>query len=243
MTTRRLVIAAVVLVAAAAVGWWLLRPAPAVTATRPPMEQGAVLLVPGYGGGTSEIDRLADALNAEGLRTRTLDVGDGTGDLQEYAEQLRQEARAAVAAGEPAPDVIGFSAGGVVARIAATADPDGFRRVVTLASPHAGTAAAELGALFAECPTACQQLRPDSPLLQSLPEPRYPTDWLSVWSDSDPVIRPPVSSVIDGVSDYRLQQACGTPVDHGDVANHPQTLAVVVAFLRGDQLPGRCVLG
>ena len=244
MSARRLAIIAAVVLVVGGVGWLLLRPEPPPAPTaKAPQAQGRVLLVPGYGGGTVEVDGLARRLNAQGLATQVVDIDDGTGDLRDYAGRVAQEAQDAAAAGEPPPDVVGFSAGGVIARIAATGDPGAFRRVVTLASPHAGTATAELGAMFAECPTACQQLRPDSAVLKALPEPPYPLEWLSVWSDTDLVIRPAVSSVIDGVADYRLQQACAAPVGHADVPNHPQTVAVVVAFLQGQSLPQRCVPG
>ncbi|MBW3609709.1 MAG: hypothetical protein KY463_15490, partial [Actinobacteria bacterium] len=65
--------------------------------------------------------------------------GDATGDLRASAELLCAAADAALASGAPSVDVIGYSAGGVVARLWVGARPQDVRRVVTLGSPHHGT--------------------------------------------------------------------------------------------------------
>lgn len=212
-------------------------PPPAARAAQP---QGTVLLIPGYGGGAGELGRLEAELSERGIRAEVVDIGDGTGDLRTYAADIDDRARTLMAAGQPAPDLVGFSAGGIIARIAADGAPDLYRKVVTLGSPHNGTATADAGALFGECPMACQQMRTDSALLAELPVAKYPGDWLSVWSDTDSVIRPPDSSELTGVRGYRLQEFCPGTVEHGSIPGDPRTTAVVTAFLTGATLPTTC---
>lgn len=244
LRTRLLVL--LLAVVAAIVAALLLWPRDAVDQPPPPsaqsrLQQGAVLLIPGYGGGTRELTPLQVDLERRGLDAEFLDVGTGEGDLRDYARLAAERSRQLQRAGAPAPDVVGYSAGGLTARIAATEHPQLFRKIVMLATPNAGTQTAELGAQFGRCPTACEQMRPGSELLENLPEPDDPSTWLSVWSDTDSVIRPPDSSVLPGATDYRLQQACDHPVEHGAVPGEPQTLSIVAAFLQGAPLPANCV--
>lgn len=208
----------------------------------PPAAAGPVLLVPGYGGGTTELERLASGLRAGGRAAEVVRIGDGTGDLRDYARQVLDRARALVAGGAPSVDLVGFSAGGVTVRIAAT-DPSGaplVRRVVQLAAPNDGTSLASLGALAGQCPTACQQIRPGSDLLDSLPAPDDPARWLSLWTDSDEVIRPPESSVLPGATDLRLQALCPRPVTHSGLVADPATVAITAGFLAEGRLPATC---
>lgn len=211
-------------------------------APRPVAEpQGTVLLVPGYGGGSRQLDVLAATLQRAGLRTQDVDIDDGTGDIRTYAKRVEAAAAKLVAGGQPAPDVVGYSEGGLIARAAATSDPADFRKVVTLGAPHHGTGTADLGSIFGQCPTACQQMRTDSPLIRDLPDPADPSRWLSIWSNSDQVIRPPDSSRLDGTTSYELQTACPGDVDHGALPLQAQVQAAVVAFLEGQPLPESCV--
>lgn len=240
-------LAALVAVAAAllvAVAFLALRPA-AVPAVPPPVgPQGSVLLIPGYGGGTDQLEQLSAWLESDGIRSQILPIGDGTGDLRGYAVQAQEWAAARMAAGEPPPDVIGYSAGGVTARTAVTGRPELFRRMITLASPHQGTGAAVLGEFVNACPEACRQLQPESDLLESLPVPDGPRNWLSIWSDDDQTIRPPESSELEGASNYRIQEYCDVrEIGHGEVPLDPQSKAAVAAFMAGAPLPTTCATG
>lgn len=128
---------------------------------------GPVLLVPGYGGSRAALVPLANRLRAAGRQVEFVTLpGDATGDLRAQAAALAAVARAAAAAGPGSVDVVGYSAGGVVARLWAR-DLGGAaiaRRVITLGSPHHGTELAELAEAIApdSCPVACRQLTPDS---------------------------------------------------------------------------------
>ncbi len=80
---------------------------------------GPVLLVPGYGGSTSYLSSLAGALRHGGKDVTIVSLpGDGTGDLRAQAQTLGRAATAALARTQAASvDVVGYSAGGVVARL------------------------------------------------------------------------------------------------------------------------------
>lgn len=195
---------------------------------------GPVLLVPGYGGGTGSLEMLAATLRADGREALVVRLpGDATGDLRESAQVLGDAADAAVAAGAPSVDVVGFSAGGVVARLWATdGGAEVARRIVTLGSPHHGTSLASLGAALVPgaCPIACQQLTPASPLLAELNEDETPAgpQWLTVWTTQDETVTPPESARLEGAVDVPLQQLCpGLQVTHGQLPTSPVAQALV----------------
>jgi hypothetical protein len=186
---------------------------------------GTVLLVPGYGGGTGGVEKLAEALRAQGRTATVVQLpGDGTGDLNAQADTLDAYVRDALGGGAPSVDVVGYSAGGVVTRLWVR-DHDGVhkaRRIVTLGSPLHGTQLAATGVLVAPgaCPTACQQLATGSSLLSGIagavPTPPY---WLSIWTSQDETVTPPdsarVSGPADAVRNVVIQDVCpGRQVSH-----------------------------
>ena len=210
---------------------------------------GPVLLVPGYGGGTREVEVLATTLRATGRDVVIVRTGAAT-DLREQAAALGRAADARLAAGAPSVDVIGYSSGGVVGRIWAD-DLDGAgvaRRIVTLGSPHHGTDVARLGAAIAPgaCPEACRQLVPGSELLADLAETVPGPVWTAVWTAQDAVVTPPESGLLDGAVNVRVQDVCGDArISHGQLPTDPLvvglvTLAVAVEAL--DEVPdaARC---
>jgi triacylglycerol lipase len=212
---------------------------------------GPVLLVPGYGGSEAALDRLADVLRAAGRDATVVRLpGSGTGPLGDQAKVLGAAADAALAAGAPSVDVVGYSAGGVVARLWA-AEGGGAaqaRRVVTLGAPQHGTDIAGLAVVLApgQCPGACQELAPDSPLLGRLnrgdetpPGPR----WVSIWTADDDVVTPPDSASLDGAVDVVVQDVCpGRRVEHGQLPTDPAVQALVLSVLgvAAPTAPSRC---
>lgn len=195
---------------------------------------GAVLLVPGYGGGTEGVDRLAAAIRARGRAATVVEMPDGgTGDLAVQADVLDDAVGQALRRA-PSVDVIGYSAGGVVARLWAQRH-DGVhkaRRIVTLGSPHQGARLAAAGAagLPGACPAACQQLAPGSTLLAQLKSPvPNPPQWLSVWTEQDQTVVPPDSARLAGAVDVDIQQACpGREVAHGDLPTDDYVTGLVL---------------
>jgi triacylglycerol lipase len=202
---------------------------------------GPVLLVPGYGGGQGALQSLAELLRSQGRDATIVTVpGNGTGDLADTAEALDEAADAALArTGADSVDVVGYSAGGVVARVwVADGGADVARRVVTLGSPHHGTTLADLAGDVApsQCPVGCTQLGTTSDLLARLnardETPDGPT-WVSIWTEQDQTVTPPDSARLEGALNIAVQDVCrGARVGHGDLPSNPVVQAMVVAELR-----------
>jgi triacylglycerol lipase len=212
------------------------------TGSRPVVQDvpGPVLLVPGYGGRVASLDPLVAALRSEGRTAVVVEpVGDGTGDLKAQADHLGQVAETVLQqTAAPSVDVVGYSAGGVVARLWVR-DAGGkarVRRVLTLGSPQHGTSQAALGLEFAgSCPVACEQLVPDSDLLRRLNSgdetPNGPL-WATVRSTSDRVVTPVDSAALAGALNIVVQDVCpGSAVAHGELPKNPVVLAALGSVL------------
>jgi triacylglycerol lipase len=199
---------------------------------------GPVLLVPGYGGGTGSLQRLAERIRATG-RTATVVAppGNGTGDLREQAAALDRAVVGALAGRADSVDLVGYSAGGVVVRVWVQEfdGPTRARRVVTLGSPHHGAriAAAGAAAVPGACPTACQQLAPGSRLLTALASPvPTPPAWLSVWTLDDRTVTPPESARLPGAVNVELQSVCpAARPGHGGLPTDPTVTRLVLDAL------------
>lgn len=201
---------------------------------------GPVLLVPGYGGATSALEELAATLQARGRDATVVQLpGSATGDMREQADALDDAAVAAMErTGAATVDVVGHSAGGVVARLWVRQDGGSVaRRVVTLGSPHHGTAIARVARDLVpkSCPVACRQLSPDSDLLRDLngddETPAGPL-FVSIWTRVDRVVTPPRSARLSGAVNVQVQAVCpGSRVEHGDLPRDRRVQAMVLAEL------------
>jgi triacylglycerol esterase/lipase EstA (alpha/beta hydrolase family) len=141
-------------------------------------------------------------------------------------------------------DVVGYSAGGVIARLwAADGGAAVARRVITLGAPHHGTTLADLAGQVApaQCPEACRQLTTDSDLLARLnardETPDGPT-WVSIWTTQDQTVTPPDSARLDGALNLPVQAVCAAAeVGHGALPRDPLVQGMVLAELApGDPL-------
>ncbi len=204
-------------------------------------DPGPVLLVPGYGGSTTSLETLRGALEGSGRDVTIVELsGDGTGDLRGQARVLGAAADSAVQrTGAASVDVVGYSAGGVIARLWVRdyGGGDVARRVVTLGSPHHGTDLAGLaGDLTPDtCPVACQQLAGDSDLLRALnagdETPAGPV-WVSIWTTDDQTVVPPDSASLTGALDFSVQSVCSSAhVEHGDLPRDPSVIAMTMLEL------------
>jgi triacylglycerol lipase len=198
-----------------------------------------VLLVPGYGGSTASVDVLSDTIRATGRTTEIVRLpGNGTGDLVAQAAVLNNYVNRALRSGAGRIDVIGYSAGGVVARLWDVQDGGARKaaRIITLGSPLNGTriAAAGNAADPAACPVACQQLVPGGALLtrlQKSPLTGRP-GWLSLWTIDDQVVRPPDSARLAGAVNVPLQSVCPAAViAHGQLPSDPLVIGIVLRAL------------
>ncbi|MGZ4609744.1 MAG: esterase/lipase family protein [Actinomycetes bacterium] len=242
---RRLFVSLVacLLLGGALTGVVLSRDGRARPATRPGVAQdrpGPVLLVPGFGGGTASLERLAARLRAAGRTATVVPLpGDGTGDLTAQTVALDVAVARAIASGAASVDIVGFSAGGVVARLWA-ADHKGAakaRRIVTLGAPHHGTDLAALAGVLApgSCPLACRQLVPGSALITRLNQGDETPDgpeWVSIWTAQDQVVTPPDSARLTGARNVVVQKVCaGRAVAHGQLPTDPVVEGLVLRAL------------
>lgn len=199
---------------------------------------GAVLLVPGYGGSVTSLAPLATSLRAAGRDVTVVSLPDrAMGDLGAQARAVRQTAQAVLRrTSTPSLDVVGYSAGGVVLRlwIAQYGGRDLVRRVITIASPHHGTALGELAEALAPglCPLACKQITSGSDLLAKLNRGDETPDgpaWLSIWSTADEVVTPPSSARLAGALNVPLQSICaGEVAQHGRLPADPLVIGLIV---------------
>jgi triacylglycerol lipase len=172
--------------------------------------------------------------------------GGGTGDLHASADALASTVEDALQrTGAASVDVVGYSAGGVIARLwAADGGAEQARRILTLGSPHHGTTVADLaaGVVPAQCPEGCRQLATDSRLLAQLnahdETPAGPT-WVSVWTTADQTVTPPDSARLEGALDLTVQSVCAdSRVTHGQLPTDPLVQGMVLAELgAGDPVP------
>ena len=203
-------------------------------------EPGPVLLVSGYGGSTAALEPMRASLQSAGRDVVVVPaVGGGTGDLRAQARALRSAAAAAMERFHASSvDVVGYSAGGVVARswVRDLGGGSVARRVVSVGSPQHGTSVAELAAGVAGCPMACEQLEPDSAFMRELDAgdetPAGPV-FVSVWSTTDRTVVPPSSARLAGAAlDLTVQSLCpGARVSHGELPSDRTVLSVVRAAL------------
>jgi triacylglycerol lipase len=196
---------------------------------------GPVLLIPGYGGNQASLSVLADRIRQTGRDAYVVALpGDGTGDLREQVNVLDRNVDDAYDQGAQSVDLIGYSAGGVVARLWAEDNGEKVRRVITLGSPMHGTQVATTGSTLVPdaCPVACQQLSVGSVLLRPVATRPVPVPWMSIWTEQDQTVVPPDSAQLAGAINVPLQRVCpNARVTHSELpTDHAVTSFVIQAI-------------
>ena len=210
------------------------------TAVADQARPGPVVLVPGYGGAVSDLDPLVAEVRREG-RTAVVfrPIGDGTGDLRTQAKRLAELVdRTLREQDAPSVDLVGYSAGGVIARLYVREEGGApvVRRVLTIGSPHHGTDVARLAQdTVGSCPTACEQLASGSDLVRQLnagdETPEGPR-WATVRSTSDRIVVPTDTAELGGALNVEVQELCpAARTSHGDLPGDPVTLRVLAGTL------------
>ena len=147
---------------------------------------------------------------------------------------------ARLAEGAPSVDVIGYSAGGVVARLWAT---ELGRRPQGPPDRAAGVAEPRHARWPASGPSseAGRARRPASSWLRTAicsrslnagdATPSGP-QWVTMWTDQDQVVTPPDSARLDGAVEVVAQDVCpGAQIDHGQLPTAPLMQGLVLRAL------------
>ncbi|GAA4901828.1 alpha/beta hydrolase family protein DUF915 [Actinomycetospora succinea] len=238
LAVTAVLLAATTLVTDAVVREWGVPPA------ADPLDKGAVVLVPGYGGARDALVGLAFRLRIVGRPSVVVALpANGTGDLRSQAAMIDGTVRDLLRHGVRTVDLVGYSSGGVAVwqYLATGRTAPAVRRVVTLGSPLQGTEIAAAGtALTPEvCEQACRQLVPGSALLTELAvRPRPAIPWLSLWTETDGIVRPADSAALPGVTAIRLQSVCpSAQTPHASLPRAGLVMGLVLRALGTRPLP------
>lgn len=208
---------------------------PPVASTAPP---GPIVIIPGYGGSTTGPNALAATLRKGGRDVTVVGLPDGgTGDLTVQARAVGDAVHAALGrTGATSVDLVGYSAGSIVARIFVQQE-HGFsvvRRVVTFGAPNQGTdlAATAANLVPGSCTDACAQLEPNSSLLAALNGLPLHVGFASLYTEDDQTVTPPTTAVLAGAVNIDIQRVCpGLRVSHGGLPTDPHVQGIVAAEL------------
>jgi triacylglycerol esterase/lipase EstA (alpha/beta hydrolase family) len=205
----------------------------------PQNQLGPVLIVPGFGGDTSVLAKLAERIRSTGRTVQVLALPDGgRGDLRVQARLVASAAKK-LRGRASSIDVIGYSAGGIAARLWLK-DYGGAavtRRVVTIGSPNHGTELAGLAFAVASdsCPAACQQLTEHSGLLTGLNAPTETPPgplWVTMWTTHDDTVVPASSGQLSGAVNTELQKVCADDdTRHTQLPNDPLVIGIVLGSI------------
>lgn len=196
---------------------------PSEAAGRPP-----VVLLHGFIDNRSVFVLLRRSLARHGWRhLESLNHSPLTSDIRTAAELLGRHIEEICArTGHERVDIVGHSLGGLIARyyVQRLGGDHRVRTLVTLGTPHAGTAVAPLaGAL-----PIVRQMRGGSAPIEELrlPAPGCRTRFVSFWSELDQVIVPPEAACVDH-PDLDAVNVRVTGIGHLALPVHPAVAAAV----------------
>lgn len=158
-----------------------------------------VLLLHGFIDNRSVFLLLRRSLHRHGWRhIEALNYSPLTCDLRKAAELLSRHVEEVCArTGHRRVDIVGHSLGGLIARyyVQRLGGDTRVRTVITLGTPHSGTAVAPLMSAH----PIVRQMRPDSEVIAelSLPAPHCRTHFVAFWSEEDRVMVPATTARIN----------------------------------------------
>ncbi|MCN9244916.1 alpha/beta fold hydrolase [Streptomyces sp. RY43-2] len=195
--------------------------APLPVAAKPP-----VILVHGFIDNRSVFVLLRRNLAQHGRQhIESLNYSPLTCDIRTAAQLLgRHIEEICERTGQTQVDVVGHSLGGLIARYYAQCLGGDFRvrTLVTLGTPHSGTRVARL----ASAHPIVRQMRPGSGLIEELrgPAPGCRTQFVSFWSDLDPLMDPLEAACVDH-PDLLAQNVRVSGIGHLALPVHPTVAA------------------
>ncbi|TRV75045.1 alpha/beta fold hydrolase [Streptomyces sp. 130] len=194
----------------------------------PPTDRPPVVFLHGFIDNRSVFVLLRRSLARHGwLHLESLNYSPLTSDIRTAAELLGRHIEEICArTGHHRVDIVGHSLGGLIARyyVQRLAGDRRVRTLVTLGTPHAGTAVAPLaGAL----PIVRQMREGSAPVEElRLPAPGCRTRFVSFWSELDRVIVPAEAACVDH-PDLDAVNVRVTGIGHLALPVHPAVAAAV----------------
>ncbi|SFY13091.1 alpha/beta fold hydrolase [Streptomyces atratus] len=214
--------------------------APATASTLPAEsdERPPVVLLHGFIDNRSVFVLLRRSLARHGWHhLESLNYSPLTCDIRTAAELLGRHVEEICArTGHHEVDIVGHSLGGLIARyyVQRLGGDQRVRTLVTLATPHAGTAVARL----ASAHPIVRQMRTGSAPIEELrrPAPGCRTRFVSFWSELDRVIVPAEAACIDH-PDLDAQNVRVSGIGHLALPVHPAVAAAVRQALESRDPP------
>lgn len=206
--------------------WTMLRPRTTLHLAVHAKEHNAglpVLLVHGYACNGAYWSRMAARLRQAGFSYMTVDLEPLGAGIDDYAPAIEAALRQLCAAtGQPQAVVVGHSMGGLAARAHLRAFGTArVARVITLGTPHHGTALAGFGPGL-----NARQMRRHSDWLTTLAASESPAlraRIVSLWSHHDNIVAPQDSARLPGARNVELGG-----IGHVAIGSHPATLRFVL---------------
>jgi pimeloyl-ACP methyl ester carboxylesterase len=197
----------------------------------PPFGKGrGVLVIPGLLSSDRATALLRSSLTAAGFMVEGWGEGMNTGARPD--EIARLEARLCALAqrcGEPVV-LIGWSLGGLYARVLAQRHPEACRLVITLGSPFSGDRRANNAWRVYE---ALNDHKVDAVPFAEDPGVKPPVRTIAVWSRRDGIVAPQSASGEEGQADLRIE----VPFKHFEMASARPAVRWALALLRNELEP------
>ncbi len=194
----------------------------------PPFGRGCpAIVIPGLLSNDRSTALLRSSLEAAGFVTEGWGQGLNTGARPDEIARLEaQLVDLAARSGQPVV-LIGWSLGGLFARVLAQRHPEACRLVVTLGSPFSGDRRANNAWRIYE---VLNDHTVDAPPFSEDPGIKPPVRTIAVWSRRDGIVAPHCAEGDEGQSDARIE----VPYKHFEMASARGAVRMVLDLLRSE---------